>query len=57
MAVDIGLGGLYPCRYLVNVLLQLRNALGVLAHVNGNLNGATSGYPITAFANIRSERR
>ena len=57
MAVDIGLGGLYPCRYLVNVLLLLPIALGVLSHFNGNLNGASSGYPVTAFANIRSERR
>ena len=57
MAVDIGLGCLNSSCNFVDVLLQLRYALGVLAHINGNINSATCGYPVTAFANIRSERR
>jgi hypothetical protein len=56
VTVDVGFKSTHIGLNSVDVLLQLLNALGVLAHVNSHLDSSTCGYPVATLANIGCER-
>ena len=56
VTVDVGFKSTHIGLNSVDVLLQLLNALGVLAHVNSHLDSSTCGYPVATLADIGCER-
>ena len=55
VTVDVGFKSTHIGLNSVDVLLQLLNTLGVLAHVNSHLYGAASRYPLTSITDVGCE--